>query len=456
MSEAQPGAAPAADAVRGGPPTTAALARSVLPALVVGVLSAVALWAVSALAEAVDHVVWDALPEGWGWDTAALPWWWTVLVLTVTGLLVGATVRWTPGHAGHDPASTGLVDPPLPVRTVPGLAVALMLGLAGGVSLGPENPIIAINVALAVWLLARPRAGVAPLAASTLAVSGTIGAMFGTPVAAVLLLTETLAEKGARAGRLFDALFAPLVAAGAGSVTMLLIGEPTFSVSLPDAPSPTFGALLGACVVALVAALVMGLGAVAFPLVHRVFHTLRHPVLALGLGGLVLGLLGVLGGEVSLFKGLQQMKELSETVGDHTWWGLLGLALVKVLAVVVASGSGFRGGRIFPAAFVGVAVGLSASVLVPSLPSPYAVAAGLLGTVLVASGSAWMALFLAAVVVGDPVILPVLSVALAPLWLAARLLPRFELEKPPAGRPEFAALAPRAPRGDGGSRPTAS
>ncbi len=45
--------------------------------------------------------------------------WWTVLVLTVTGLLVGATVRWAPGHAGIDPATTELVSEPLPCAPCP-------------------------------------------------------------------------------------------------------------------------------------------------------------------------------------------------------------------------------------------------------------------------------------------------------------------------------------------------
>ena len=42
--------------------------------------------------------------------------------------------------------------PPLAVDVLPGLAVVVIIGLAGGVSLGPENPIVAVNVALAVWL----------------------------------------------------------------------------------------------------------------------------------------------------------------------------------------------------------------------------------------------------------------------------------------------------------------
>lgn len=75
-----------------------------VPALVVGVVSALTLLALSELATWIQHLVWDRLPEAWG--IASTRTWWTVLVLTVTGLLVGVTVRWAPGHAGIDPATT--------------------------------------------------------------------------------------------------------------------------------------------------------------------------------------------------------------------------------------------------------------------------------------------------------------------------------------------------------------
>src|SRR5690348_12847157 len=68
--------------------------------------------------------------------------------------------RWT-GDWSSDVCSSDLtselVAAPLPLRALPGLALALVLGLAGGVSLGPENPIVAFNVALAAWFLCRPR-----------------------------------------------------------------------------------------------------------------------------------------------------------------------------------------------------------------------------------------------------------------------------------------------------------
>src|SRR5690606_21773017 len=324
------------------------------------------------------------------------PTWWTVVVLTVTGLLVGVVVRWAPGHAGVDPATTDLVTAPLPLRALPGLAVALVLGLAGGVSLGPENPIIAINVALAAWILCRPRLGVPVEGAVGLALAATIGALFATPVAAALVLTETFAERGDRSGPLFDRLFAPLVAAGAGAVTMLALEAPTFAIDLPSRPGLHAGDALGAALVALAAAALALLAVLALPWVHRALHGMRHPVLALGTGGLVLGLLGVVGGPPTLLKGQAEMQELPEQAHAKPWGAILLLAVVKTGALVVATSAGFRGGRIFPTVFIGVAVGFAATALVPAVPAAVAVGAGVLGATIVVSRDGWLALFMAA------------------------------------------------------------
>lgn len=67
---------------------------------------------------------------------------------------------------------------------------ALILGLAGGVSLGPEHPIMVVNIALAVAVGSRLFPRVSSLDWTILAASGTIGALFGTPVAAALIFRK--------------------------------------------------------------------------------------------------------------------------------------------------------------------------------------------------------------------------------------------------------------------------
>ncbi|MGB8943435.1 MAG: ion channel protein, partial [Streptomyces sp.] len=334
-----------------------------------------------------------------------------------------------PGHAGPDPATLGLVDPPLPVRVLPGIALAVIVGLAGGVSLGPENPITAINIALAYALGVQvmPRTPAADWVA--LAAAGTIGALFGTPVAAALILSETVTSPGPDPRPLWDRLFAPLVAAGAGALTTVLIAHPTFQIDIPAYSGPHWGDILSAMVISTGAAAV-GLCAVyAFPHLHRVFRQLGHPVLMLTVSGLVLGALGALGGHLTLFKGLEEMKELTAEAADHDAGNLLLLALVKLLALCVAATCGFRGGRIFPAVFVGVALGMFAHALVDGVPPALAITCAILGVLLATTRQGWLSLFTAAVVVMDLSVLPVLCVAALPAWLLVTGRPEMLIEK---------------------------
>ena len=125
----------------------------VLPGIVVGVGSAIALLVLSVVAGQLEDVLWTWLPQQVGIDGTSPAW--TIGMLTAVGLAAGLVVTFAPGHAGPDPATTELTAPPLRASVLPGLAVAVLITLAGGVSLGPENPIIAINVGLAVALGAR-------------------------------------------------------------------------------------------------------------------------------------------------------------------------------------------------------------------------------------------------------------------------------------------------------------
>lgn len=96
--------------------------------------------------------------------------------------------------------------------------------------------------------------------------------------------------------------------------------------------------------------------------------------------------------------------------------GLL-LALIKLAALVVAAACGFRGGRIFPAVFVGVALGLMLHEHVDAVPAAITVSCSILGLVLVVTRDAWLSLFMAAVVVPDSTLFPLLCIVMLPAWL---------------------------------------
>lgn len=383
-----------------------------LPALIIGIFSSLVLVMVMKVASVLQTYLWVSLPARFDLDMNSPVW--IMLILTLTGIAVGLVVRYMPGHAGPDPATEHLIGAPVATMALPGLILALIIGLAGGVSLGPEHPIMSVNIALAVAIGARILPKVGALDWTILAAAGTIGALFGTPVAAALIFSQTLSGNGDVP--MWDRLFAPLMAAAAGALTTDIFFQPNFA--LPVAPYPEMHVVdifSGAVVTAI--AIASGMVAVwCLPRAHRLMHRLKHPVLILGAGGFLLGLLGVFGGEITLFKGLEEMRQLA-LERDFGVTTLLMFAVVKLAALVIASACGFRGGRIFPVVFVGVALGLMLHQHVEAVPAAITISCAILGLVLVVTRDGWLSLFMAIAVVPDIKLLPLLCIVMLPAWL---------------------------------------
>ncbi|HHE5696352.1 TPA: ion channel protein [Citrobacter amalonaticus] len=383
-----------------------------LPALILGVASSLVLIVVMKFASILQSILWQRLPGSLG--IAADSPLWIMLTLTLTGVMVGLVIRYSTGHAGPDPATEPLIGAPISPAALPGLIIALVLGLAGGVSLGPEHPIMAVNIALAVALGRRLFPRIGALDWTILASAGTIGALFGTPVAAALIFSQTLS--GSNDTPLWDRLFAPLMAAAAGSLTTSLFFHPHFSLPIAHYTQMRIVDIFSGAVVAAIA-IAAGMVAVwCLPRLHALLHRLKNPVVLLGVGGFLLGILGVVGGPLTLFKGLDEMQQMafSQTLGTTDFFML---AVIKLAALVIAAASGFRGGRIFPAVFIGVALGLMLHAHVEAVPAAITVSCAILGLVLVVTRDGWLSLFMAAVVVPDTTLLPLLCIVMLPAWL---------------------------------------
>ena len=92
----------------------------VIPAIAVGVVSAVMLVGATRIAKILEDVIWTTIPDALGVSSSGPAW--IFLVLTLAGLVIGLVVAVVPGHAGPDPATIELAAPPLPLGTLPGLA----------------------------------------------------------------------------------------------------------------------------------------------------------------------------------------------------------------------------------------------------------------------------------------------------------------------------------------------
>ncbi|END6834635.1 ion channel protein [Escherichia coli] len=396
-----------------------------LPAVAIGIASSLILIVVMKIASALQNLLWQRLPGtlGIAQDSPL----WIIGVLTLTGIAVGLVIRFSQGHAGPDPACEPLIGAPVPPSALPGLIVALILGLAGGVSLGPEHPIMTVNIALAVAIGARLLPRVNRMEWTILASAGTIGALFGTPVAAALIFSQTL--NGSSEVPLWDRLFAPLMAAAAGALTTGLFFHPHFSLPIAHYGQMEMTDILSGAIVAAIA-IAAGMVAVwCLPRLHAMMNQMKNPVLVLGIGGFILGILGVIGGPVSLFKGLDEMQQMMANQAFSTSDYFL-LAVIKLAALVVAAASGFRGGRIFPAVFVGVALGLMLHEHVPAVPAAITVSCAILGIVLVVTRDGWLSLFMAAVVVPNTTLLPLLCIVMLPAWLLLAGKPMMMVNRP--------------------------
>lgn len=250
-----------------------------IPAIVIGIAASLVLIVAMKTAAMLQNILWSSLPGALGMNASGPVW--TIAILTCTGIAVGLVVRFSPGHAGPDPATESLIGAPVSPSALPGLLAALIIGLAGGVSLGPEHPIMVMNIALTVALGSRLFPRVSALDWTILASSGTIGALFGTPVAAALIFSQTL--NSSNDVPLWDRLFAPMLAAAAGSLTTGLFFHPNFSLPIAHYNQWRLVDIFSGAIVTLIAIAVGMVGVWCLPRLHALMQRLKNPILTLGL-----------------------------------------------------------------------------------------------------------------------------------------------------------------------------
>ncbi len=159
------------------------------------------------------------------------------------------------------------------------------------------------------------------------------------------------------------------------------------------------------------------MGVPAFHRMHALFHALPNPVLAIGLGGAVLGALGAVGGPATLFKDAENMGRVTASAADESVGRLALYALINLVALLVASSCGFRGGRTFASVFVGLNVGLLVHAMFDTVPLALSISCAVLGALVVAVRSCWLGLFIGATMVASFGVIPVLCIAVLPVWL---------------------------------------
>ena len=422
--------------------------RTLVFAAVLGIPVAFAAVLFQTAIHEVTHVVWEEVPDAFDWSQP--PWWYVVLVPGLAGVLVAAAVR-LPGHGGHSPLEGVSTSPVRPVE-LPGILLAALATLGLGLVLGPEAPLIALGLGLASIAVRLVRLD--GTEAQLLVLAGAfaaIAALFGGPLIAAFLIFELAAAGGAIPARdLGRALLPGFVAAGTGALVFTGVddwpGLEQASLSIPGLPA--YGTVrmadLGWCLLVAIAV------AVVVVAMRHVAHAIgeraqRRPDAALVVAGLLVGGLAVVFRALSdrpvdlvLFSGQAAMPAV---IAEGSAGVLLLLVAAKGLAYALSLGAGFRGGPVFPALLIGVAIGVLAADALPGLEVTPAVATGIAAGTAAVLRVPFTAVLLATLLMGSSAedVAPIAVLAAAVGWLVAVALPNPEDREKPASEGQPAA-----------------
>jgi H+/Cl- antiporter ClcA len=328
---------------------------------VIGVPAALVAALFLALVHDLEHWLWTDLPDRLGHSS---PPWYLVIGLPLAGALVVLAARlFLPGDGGISPLIGLQGEKPSPISHAPGIALAALGTLSFGAVLGPEMPLIALG--MIVGLLVTPILRLGERESALLAGAGSfsaISALFGGPIVGGVMMVESgAAGLGAS---LAPALLPGFVAAATGYVVFIGFGN-WGGLGTPGLAEPGLPPYQGTHIYDLILAVVVGvLTAVLLTVVRRLAHRVAAlpvpsmPVLLLG-GGLAVGVLAevadLLGANSQdvLFSGQTSVPAL---VTEDSAKIVLVLLIFKGLAYAASLACGFRGGPIFPAIYLGIAV----------------------------------------------------------------------------------------------------
>jgi H+/Cl- antiporter ClcA len=361
----------------------ARLLRLLGAAVVIGPVAAVIAALFTAADHELQHLLWQSLPSALG--TAEPPGWLVVGLLVCGAVLVSLAVR-LPGHGGHSPLDGLAFD--IGPAAIGSVLLAALASLSFGAVLGPEAPLLAIGTSIA-WAVARKSD---PMDRQILMFAGAtagMGTIFGNPLITAILVLEALLLSGraAAGAQAAMAMMVPvLVALGAGYLMDVGLGSwtglPSSSLQipgLPDYPSAQVVDLLTAVPLALIVALLVVASLRAGSMLRRMGGSRTLGGLLVGaviVAGAALLVRGVTGEPVDavLFSGQAQLPQL---VGLTTFGTVALIAVAKAVAYAASMGSGFRGGAIFPAVYIGTAAAVALHLVVTDTNLAAMAAAGI-------------------------------------------------------------------------------
>lgn len=343
-----------------------------------GVLCSLAASGFLWLAGAGQDLLFVSLPTFLGFSGPPA---WLVAAVLIVGALLVILARRMPGATGPGPLTGFHFD--IPVGAAGSVLVAAAATLMFGFVLGPEAPLIVLGSVIGAIVM-RGRASDQVKAGRLLGGAAAIGAVFGNPFITAFMLLE-FSAMGLLPAALIPAVLVALASGYAVQVGVLGFGGiGTHSLAVPGLPTyDTIGPgdLAAGLLVAVVAAAI----AVAVRTLAQSVDGLADRARAVALLGaavvtaVAFGIGEAAGGSPDqvLFSGDTGMASL---VAETSLQLVLVILVTKAIAYAAALGAGLRGGPIFPATYLGVAVAIAASLVLTGVPATPLVAAGIAAT----------------------------------------------------------------------------
>jgi H+/Cl- antiporter ClcA len=362
--------------------------------IVIGTLAGFAALAFTQIVRLGTNVVWSADID-YGWMGGE--WWW-VAVLGITGLIVGVMRLLLP--VDDLSGSLTIIQESKVDRgtALPAIAVSIV-SMVGGASLGPFDGGVRSGATIGDWYSSLRGLSDREREVNTASgINAALGGLLTAPVLATLFSTEL---RWPVRRNLYRVLLPSLTASIFGfAVSFAIVGDTFLGVfELPGFDVEFWHLGLGAVLGVVSASLSWVLGMTVYTIRRWILPAVSNQVIRAAAGGVMLGLIAI-ALPLTLASGKTQLGVAIENVEVFGAGLLLGVVAAKIVAVAISLTTGFIGGPVMPALFIGGTAGLAIHALFPGIPIALAFSAMLVAVPGVSIGAPFSMILLAVLTVG--------------------------------------------------------